>query len=517
MKQLLLLILLGSSLTTYAQEPADALRLSWFVPSGTPRSNALGGAMGSLGGDLSSNHINPAGLGFYKSSELLLAPKFLTKSNTFSYMGKNSTSSENKSTLGTVGFVFADGQKKRNWTSTAFSITYNQIADYNNRISFSGKNNFSSYSEKYLEELTTDQADTNAALNNYIFGSSLAFRTYLVDTMANANGDVIGYQSLVPISTGVDQQYDAYTSGGYNELAFGWGGNMADKLYLGASIVMPMINFNRSLTYSETDSDKNNTQNYFGGFVYNENFSSRAWGLGAKFGIIYKPEPFLRVGFSLQTPQLISFRDKLSSDMTTNTEAYAGTQYESSSNLNDGYPGSSEYNVMTPLKTTFSTSYFFASPGKPTQPLGFISADIEWVNYAGTRYSSNTYDNASNNYYDLLNTAIKATYKNNVNIKLGSEVKLTGNWMLRGGFAYFGSPYKNELTDRNGAAVIKPSKIVISGGIGYRTNRQFIDFTVMNTSNKDAIFPYRLNDKYNEVANYTGNHLMLSIGYGIRF
>jgi hypothetical protein len=104
-----------------------------------------------------------------------------------------------------------------------------------------------------------------------------------------------------------------------------------------------------------------------------------------------------------------------------------------------------------------------------------------------------------------------------VNIKLGSEVKLTGNWMLRGGFAYFGSPYKNELTDGNGASVIKPSKIVISGGIGYRTNRQFIDFTVMNTSNKDAIFPYRLNDKDNVVANYTGNHLMLSIGYGIRF
>ena len=54
----------------YAQEPEDGLRLSWFVPSGTARSNALGGAMGSLGGDLSSNHINPAGLGFYKSSEL---------------------------------------------------------------------------------------------------------------------------------------------------------------------------------------------------------------------------------------------------------------------------------------------------------------------------------------------------------------------------------------------------------------------------------------------------------------
>ena len=66
MKKLVLLIILGSSLSAYAQDPEDALRLSWFHPSGTARSNALGGAMGSLGGDLSANHINPAGLGLYK-------------------------------------------------------------------------------------------------------------------------------------------------------------------------------------------------------------------------------------------------------------------------------------------------------------------------------------------------------------------------------------------------------------------------------------------------------------------
>ena len=114
MKRIFLLILLGSSLNMYAQEPEDGLRLSWFVPNGTARSNALGGAMGSLGGDLSSNHINPAGLGFYKSGELLLAPKFMAKSNSFSYLNKNSTSSNGSSTLGTVGFVLADGSKKRN-------------------------------------------------------------------------------------------------------------------------------------------------------------------------------------------------------------------------------------------------------------------------------------------------------------------------------------------------------------------------------------------------------------------
>ena len=492
----------------FAQEPEDGLRLSWFTPSGTARSNALGGAMGSLGGDLSSNHINPAGLGFYKSSELLLTPKFLVQSNNFSYRGNSSSTTDAKSNFGSVGIVFADGQKRNNWTSTAFSISFNQIANFNNHYSFSGKNNFSSYSEKYLEELVKDQADTNSALGNYIFGSSLAFRTYLVDTTADAKGGVTGYQSLVPLSTGVNQSYDAYTTGSYDELAFGWGGNMEDKLYLGASFIMPMINYTKSLTYSEADATSN-PDNSFGAFIIDEHFSSRGWGLGAKLGIIYKPESFLRVGLTIHTPQIISFRDQMSASMTTNTEKYAGIQSASSSELNNGYPGTREYTVSTPLKTTLSTSYFFASPSKPTQPLGFITADLEFVNYAATRFYSNSYDKESTDYYNLVNDAIKFSYKNNVNFKLGSEIKITSNWMIRGGAAYYGSPYKDET--------LKASRVVLSGGIGYRTNRNFIDFTIVSSTTKDAIFPYRLNDKPNTYANFTGNQTLFNIGYGIRF
>jgi hypothetical protein len=508
MKKLFFLILMGSSLTMNAQEPQDGLRLSWLAPSGTARSNALGGAMGSLGGDLSSNHINPAGLGFYKSSELLLTPKFLVQTNNFSYRGTSSSSTDSKSNFGSVGIVFADGQKRNNWTSTAFSITYNQIANYNNHSSFGGRNNFSSLSEKYLEELVGDQADTNAALGNYIFGSSLAFRTYLVDTTANAKGAVNGYQSLVPISSGVNQSYDAITTGSYDELAFGWGGNMEDKLYLGASLVLPMINYTKSLTYSEADATSN-PDNNFGAFVLDEHFSSRGWGLGAKLGIIYKPESFLRLGFTLHTPQVISFRDQMSASMTTNTEKYAGIQSASSSELNNGYPGTREYTVSTPTKAIFSTSYFFASPSKPSQPLGFISADLEFVNYAGTRFYANSYDKATSDYYSLINDVVKASYKNNINFKIGSEIKLSSNWMIRGGAAYYGSPYKDET--------LKASRMVLSGGIGYRTNRNFIDFTIVSSSTKDALFPYRLNDKPNTYASLTANQLLFNIGYGIRF
>jgi hypothetical protein len=523
MKKIVIGILVFVSATLNAQSPEDGLRLSWFAPNGTPRSNALGGAMGSLGGDLSAAHINPAGLGFYKSGELIITSKYLNTETDYKYRGTNSSTSNTKSTLGNLGIVFADGKKNRGYSSTAFSISFTQLANFNSRQRFKGVNNFSSYSEKFLEELIEDQAGMsdaekiNAAGNNYIFGSSLAFRTYLIDTIAGINGNVDGYQSLVPISSGVNQTFDSYTSGSSNELTFGWGGNVQDKLYLGASFVLPIVNFNRSLYVSETDLDPNNKLNQFGGFVFNEDFSSRGWGIGAKFGIIYKPQSFLRLGFALHTPQLISFRDQLSADMTTNTESYAGIVSTSSDELNNGNAGVREYTAMTPTKATFSGSYFFASPGKPTQPLGFISADIEWVNYAGTRFYANDVDQASSEYYDDLNSTMKATYKNNFNFRLGSEIKLTNNWMARAGTAYYGSPYKNKFADENGTVLVRPSRMILSGGVGYRTNKYFLDFTISSATNRDAVVPYQLLDKPSPVAVQNSKAILFNIGYGIRF
>ena len=503
MKKIIIGFLVLATSTLQAQSPEDGLRLSWFAPNGTPRSNALGGAMGSLGGDLSAAHINPAGLGFYKSGELLVTSKYLKTESDFKFIGTNTSTSKTLSSLGNIGIVFADGKKNRGYSSTAFSISFTQLADYNSRQRFKGVNNFSSYSEKFLEELYYDNASMSAAENNYIFGSSLAFRTYLVDTISDASGNVIGYQSLVPISSGVNQSYDAVSSGSSNELTFGWGGNVQDKLYLGASFVFPIINYNRSLQVVETDLEATNTKNQFGGFAFNEDFSSKGWGIGAKFGMIYKPESFLRFGVALHTPQLISFRDKLAADITTNTEDYAGTLSASSGELNNGNAGVREYTVMTPTKATFSGSYFFASPGKPTQPLGFISA--------------NDFDQASADYYDALNATTKATYKNNFNFKLGSEIKLTGNWMARAGTAYYGSPYKNEFADENGKTVVTPSRFILSGGIGYRTNKYFVDFTLSAANNKEAVVPYRLLDKPSPIAVQNSNAILFNIGYGIRF
>ena len=46
---------------------------------------AIGGAMGSLGGDITAAFVNPAGIGFYKNAEFVITPAILINKNNANY------------------------------------------------------------------------------------------------------------------------------------------------------------------------------------------------------------------------------------------------------------------------------------------------------------------------------------------------------------------------------------------------------------------------------------------------
>ncbi|MBS4042336.1 MAG: outer membrane protein transport protein [Chitinophagaceae bacterium] len=508
MKKYLYFFILLSCSFSKAQTPDEALRSAWFTQNGSARVVAIGGVMGSLGGDISAANINPAGIGLYKTKELVFNAGLLNNNNNFNYRDTLNNSEKNIFRLSGLGLVLGQGAKytSSKLKSTAFAISFNQIANYQNNISFKGLNNYSSFSEQYLEELVGDKADTNAALKNYIFGSSLAFRTYLVDTLADNTGKFIGYKSLVPISTGVIQEYNAQTRGAYNELALAFAGNYSDKFYVGGTIAIPIISYKRELEYSEKDAT-NNTNNNFSSFTYKESFQSSGVGLGLKLGTIYKPAEFIRLGLAFHTPQIISFRDKIRASMTTNTEAYAGTISETSDALNSNNPGERNYTLVTPYRVIASASYVFREVENTKKQRAFLSADIEFVNYKGARFlKTDDGGNLVKDYYETLNNTTKNTYKGNFNFKLGGEIKFDP-WMFRAGVAYYGSPYKAE--------VINADRLVLSGGIGYRHHGMFIDLAYAHNIVNDAQFPYRLNDKANTFAVQSGNvqNIMLTLGF----
>ncbi len=508
MKRIFAIAGLICALQVNAQSVDEAIRYSWFIQQGTARNVATGGVMASLGGDITAAHVNPAGIGLFKTGEFAITPGMGFNGNKFNYRGNDTSVRKSGFGMGASGIILGGGSKYQGskWTSTAISFSINQLANYNNRIQFQGINNVSSFTEQYLEELTRDRADTNAALFNYVFGSSLAFRTFLIDTLRGPSGNFIGYQSLVPLSTGVKQYYDATTTGGYNELALAMAGNMDDKLYLGGTLTVPIINYSRDLNYSEYDAT-NNTNNDFAFFQFREKLTSRGAGIGAKLGMIYKPQESFRIGVAFHTPQLLGFRDEIRAWLTANTEGYAGLRSENSDRLRDNAPGKRDYNVVTPLRAIVSASYVFREVNDTRMQKGFISADVEYVQYSATRYSAIDQSNSQlNNYYDLLNQTIKDYYKGNINARMGGELKFN-TFMVRAGAAYYGSPYRS--------ADLKADRFLVSGGLGYRNKGMFIDLSYAHLFNNAVQMPYALNDKANTFALQKGSigNLVMTLGF----
>src|SRR5580658_4333492 len=114
MQKFFALIGLLTSFQLSAQLPEDALRTSWTTPSGTAREQAIGGAMGSLGGEISAGFVNPAGLAMYKTGEFVMSPGFRFQQSKANYLGQSSTgNSVGNFNLGTTGFVFAFAGRDR--------------------------------------------------------------------------------------------------------------------------------------------------------------------------------------------------------------------------------------------------------------------------------------------------------------------------------------------------------------------------------------------------------------------
>ena len=502
------------SIVLNAQLPEDALRMSYIHPSGTAREQAIGGAMGSLGGDISATYVNPAGLGFYKTSEYLLSPGWTFDASKTGYLSTNTSGpSVNHFTLATSGVVF--GWSTDQDKSSALSIAVNRTADFNGHIVYQGKNGYSSAAESYAEEfqnsgLTLDQALVEPGIS---YPTRMALYTYLIDTSQGGSGPVVVQPANVLAAGGLlGQSTDITTSGGITEFAIGLASSNHDKWYLGASIGIPVVNYQRTMRYSETDLS-GNTNNNFASYTYTESYSSKGVGVNARLGAIYRPSLNWRVGLAVHTPSFYSLTDQVSSGMVANTEGYAGTNSIESATLDQAanVGNSLDYNLQTPWQILASGSYIF--PGDVTGgKMGFITTDIEYDAIRGSRFSQPTTDAYGNpvnsGYYDPLNNTVKSYYKNTFNFRLGGEYKVN-DLAYRLGGSYSMNP--------SASPDLKANRVTIGGGLGYRKKGIFIDLTYVETILNDVNFPYRLATKdnvYATVRDYTGN---LILTFGVKF
>jgi hypothetical protein len=515
MHKYLCIIGLFVGLRVTAQLPEDALRASWTTPGGTARQQAIGGAMGSLGGDITAAFINPAGLGLYKTSELVISPgwRFLTDKGR--YLGQDHTASRNGFNIGASGIVLGYAGVNEG-VHNAFVLSVNRTADFNSHVSYQGINNYSSFAEQYVEEFVASGLDINGGIGSpsLSYGTRMALYTSLIDT-ATINGrlQVIAQ----PQKAGkVLQQNDLLSKGGITEIDVSLASGYRDKWYVGGSLGIPILSYTRYQTYTETDATRN-PNNDFSSFTYGEMYTTRGAGINAKLGVIYSPSTPWRVGLAIHTPSALSLTDRISASMITGTENYTSlkqvsitsNQLDQLTNLSP-QPNYINYMLYTPWHFLVSGSYLFGS-GQPDakKQKGFVTADLEYITTHDPHYSAPTSNDPNNNYpngyYDAVNQAIKGTYKGTLSARLGGEMKFD-TWMIRAGGSYYTNPYSG--------GGIKADRLFLSTGLGYRRKALFVDLAYVMRFSRDIHVPYYLADKNNYAATLkeTGSTVLLTLG-----
>jgi hypothetical protein len=385
-----------------------ALMFSRVKPAGSARIMSMGGVQTSLGGDYSSALSNPAGLGMFNRSEFTISPGFYGANVNSEYLGNKS--SDSKTNLHIPGFslVFQTEQDgRKGFLSGTFAVSYNRINNFNENFSYGGDNPNNSIIDYFIEQafgFPDTEFNTNGALNNTI--TWLGFQNYLIEEDPDFPEE---YYSAIG---GFPNQSETIQYRGHQgQWNLSYGANLSDKIFLGAGVGLTTLRFSSVKTFNESfEGEPLNT------IQLQEELTIRGSGINATLGIIGRPLDIIQVGVSYTTPTAYSITDVYSAFMATDWNNYDyyedGSEFLNSvSEQTDEFI--SEYSLRTPGKLSAGATVFLGKSG-------FISADVDVINYSGARYSSGI----SGISFDSDNENIKDAYQTTTNVRLGGEFRL---------------------------------------------------------------------------------------------
>ncbi len=413
----------------------DCLRYAYLQPGGTARNLGAGGAFGALGADFSTLSQNPAGLALFRSDELMITPALKFASTTSSFPGSEAIE-ESKSNfhIDNAGIVFNTNPVGSRWTTFNVGIGFNRQNNFHQSFYYEGNaagtimNDFyGSAINDFVPNGPTDQFDP--------FGAQMAYNTgaiYDPVILPGENVDELSYDFAQTPNAVINHAHSITTSGNMNELAIAFAGNYDEKLMLGATIGVPVVNYVFDGTYEE--SDPTDQVQYFDRLQYTEYLRTQGVGVNMKLGLIYRVHPMLRIGAAFHTPTLLGLTDNYYNDFTYDYTDGGGSQ----SNTDQSPEGNFDYRLRTPWRASGSAAFLF-------KKFGFLSADVELVDYSASRYNftANVSSTDNEQLERTVNRQIQNTYRQAVNLRFGGELALD-YFRIRAGINLLGKPYEGE-------------------------------------------------------------------------
>jgi hypothetical protein len=468
-KTFAILLLTLFSAILFAQNETDALRYSLINYSGTARFMSMSGAYGALGANFSSLSQNPAGIGLYRKSEFSITPVLSSNNSESNYIGSMNTDARTTLYLANIGYVMSIKLNENNAShlkQIQFGFGMNRQAMFNNRMLVNG---VISDTTGTLMLQYRDDADIagNERANLDDFGAGLAYDANL---LYQDNSGI--WQVDLPYGP-LQQTKSIENRGGITETVLSAGTNFDDKLFLGITFGFPHINYQEESTYTEKDTENGSLE--LKSYTRTEYLNTKGTGFNFKFGFIYKPVDYIRIGGAIHTPTAYNdMNDSYGATMTSYFDrppisGNTSTRFEANSP-----DGNYDYKITTPMRALGSLAFIIGQ-------YGLLSVDYEYIDYTTARLRFSASEDL-----EAMNTAngkIRSTLTSANNFRLGTEWK-AGMFAFRGGYNLYGSPYKNEGMSGLG------SRTGYSLGFGIQEKAYFLDFSYNHISSKDLYYIY---------------------------
>ena len=470
----------------------------------TARSAAMAGAMTSLGADASSLSINPAGVGMYRTNELTFTPmmSFTRAKNSAQPFEGNS---KNRFAVGNFGVVVKLRESSTGVTAINMGLSYNRLADYNYKYSFSnaGVAGNASIADVYAGQLAASGITSAQLKQNYdnfgnfrwshydptYWGAILGYKTGLV-------GDTLGAwgRDMVVPNAAVDNFTTVESKGRADEWVWSLGINFNSKFYLGMSLGASTISQEKHIYYGEGYRYSNNPQqNYcMEYFNYDQITQMKGTGINFKIGAIYRPIESLRIGIAFHTPTYYNVTYKYQGGMTSQVKAI---------NNVDGYTVNSQGYIDPPFSEQTELliddgdySWRFTTPTRLMVGASYTVAKqlILSVDYERDWYNTMRMKNSP--YGPLYKGFIKDEFKGSNTLRAGAEWRFIPQMAIRLGYGLWSGALDDNDEVYSSPVIYRTE--YMSTGLGIALSKHFtIDLAYMYCKNN--ITPYKTFYGYN--------------------
>lgn len=478
-----------------AQTAFDANRLMGSELNGTARFVGMGGAMGALGGDISTIGTNPAGIGIYRSNDLMLSFGFNSTTADSEFAGNSMSSSKVKPSFDNIGFVYSN--KIGNSTPLRyvnFGFNYHKLKNFNKVMTMGGDLNGLSQTDQMAGQaqgLNPDALDSKGAWGQNGIGwlSLLGWNGRLI-SYDNKDGLYHGFGSATSYPYG---DFSSEEKGSIQEYDFNVAFNLHDRVYLGLTIGAYNVDYSRYTYYREGfDYEEGYGDHSF--YTLDNWFKTTGAGVDVKLGLIVRPieSSPLRIGVAVHSPTFYNLRN-VSSALLMSDVVLDGKleQYDVDTQKAAG-DAITDYRLVTPWKYNFSLGYTF---GRYVA----LGAEYEYQNYSTAKLKQEI-DGYVENMTEETN-GIKDALKGVNTFRIGAELKPIPEFAIRFGYNHSSAsidqgvmkdiPYSGPNSIRTDTEYSTTKALNnYTVGMGYRGNMFYADVAYQYSAYKENFYPF---------------------------